>query len=251
MLAGARRFFLFSVLGAMLAVGSAVRGQTVPGQTMQGQATGVAPSVTSMGFGGRFINGVPPSVTSFGPDGYGNNWSVLGNCCPNFFWPANPNLSLNSGHHHHHKKDKDNAPVVGVVEPAYIPYAAADAPGDNDNDNDDSVEDDPGAGAGPRNFDPAVRQARDPAATDRNLAAARPDPAELAAPVATQPSTVLIFKDGRRSDVLNYAIVGDTLFDFSPGRTHKIPLSDLDLPATHKANDDRGVDFQIPAGIGQ
>jgi hypothetical protein len=29
------------------------------------------------------------------------------------------------------------------------------------------------------------------------------------------------------------------------------PLSDLDLPATHKANDDRGVDFQIPASTGQ
>jgi hypothetical protein len=62
---------------------------------------------------------------------------------------------------------------------------------------------------------------------------------------------VLIFKDGHRSDVLNYAIAGDTLFDFSAGRTHKIPLSDLDLPATHKANDDRGVDFQIPDGTGQ
>jgi len=40
----------------------------------------------------------------------------------------------------------------------------------------------------------------------------------------------------------------DTLFDFAANRTHKILLADLDLPATHKANDDRGVDFQIPAG---
>jgi hypothetical protein len=49
--------------------------------------------------------------------------------------------------------------------------------------------------------------------------------------------------------VLNYAIVGDTLFDFdlADGRTRKILVSDLDLPATRKANDERGVDFQIPA----
>jgi hypothetical protein len=46
--------------------------------------------------------------------------------------------------------------------------------------------------------------------------------------------------------VLNYAIVGDTLFDFADGRTKKILLADLDLPATRKANDDNGVDFQIP-----
>jgi len=58
---------------------------------------------------------------------------------------------------------------------------------------------------------------------------------------------VLVFKDGHHSDVFNYAIVGDTLFDFSGGRSRKILLADLDLPATQKANDDRGVDFEIPA----
>jgi hypothetical protein len=68
------------------------------------------------------------------------------------------------------------------------------------------------------------------------------------APVAAQPSTVLVFKDGHRSEVFNYAVVGDTLFDFSADRTRKILLADLDLPATQRANDDRGVDFQIPAG---
>jgi hypothetical protein len=59
---------------------------------------------------------------------------------------------------------------------------------------------------------------------------------------------VLVFKDGHRSEVLNYAIVGDTLFDFGDGRTRKILLADLDLSATRKANDNRGVDFQVPAG---
>ncbi|MGA7629450.1 MAG: hypothetical protein WCB11_01705, partial [Terriglobales bacterium] len=65
--------------------------------------------------------------------------------------------------------------------------------------------------------------------------------------VTVQPSTTLVFKDGHQSDVINYAIVGDTLFEFAEGRTRKILLAELDLPATQKANDDRGVDFQIPA----
>ena len=51
------------------------------------------------------------------------------------------------------------------------------------------------------------------------------------APVPSQPPTVLVFKDGHRSDVINYAIVGDTLFDFGSARTKKILLADLDLAA--------------------
>ncbi len=65
--------------------------------------------------------------------------------------------------------------------------------------------------------------------------------------MSAQPPTVLVFKDGHQSDVLNYAIVGDTLFDFADGRTRKILLADLDLKATQKANDDRGVDFAVPS----
>jgi hypothetical protein len=30
-------------------------------------------------------------------------------------------------------------------------------------------------------------------------------------------------------------------------RTQKIPLANLDVPATVKANDDRGMEFKIPA----
>jgi hypothetical protein len=36
------------------------------------------------------------------------------------------------------------------------------------------------------------------------------------------------------------------LWNFAPQHTDKIPLSDLDLPATAKANDKRGVDFHVP-----
>jgi hypothetical protein len=60
------------------------------------------------------------------------------------------------------------------------------------------------------------------------------------------PATVLVFRDQHKQEVQNYAIVGQMLWVFAPERTQKIPLSELDLPATTKANDDRGVDFHIP-----
>jgi hypothetical protein len=61
---------------------------------------------------------------------------------------------------------------------------------------------------------------------------------------------VLVFRDQHRQEVQNYAIVGQTLWSFAPQHTKKIPLDDLDLPATSKANDERGVDFHVP-GTGQ
>jgi hypothetical protein len=39
--------------------------------------------------------------------------------------------------------------------------------------------------------------------------------------------------------------MGQTLYVFDT-RTQKIALGDLDVPATIKANDDRGVEFQLP-----
>jgi hypothetical protein len=60
------------------------------------------------------------------------------------------------------------------------------------------------------------------------------------------PATVLVFRDEHKQEVHNYAIIGQTLWNFNPQHTQKIPLSDLDIPATAKENDDRGVDFHVP-----
>jgi hypothetical protein len=60
------------------------------------------------------------------------------------------------------------------------------------------------------------------------------------------PATVLVFRDEHKQEIHNYAIVGQTLFNFNPQHTQKIPLSDLDIPATAKENDERGVDFHVP-----
>lgn len=61
-----------------------------------------------------------------------------------------------------------------------------------------------------------------------------------------QDPTVLVFRDGHKQEIRNYAIVGQVLWDFGAQGTHKIPLSDLDLEATRKLNDERGVDFVLP-----
>ncbi len=66
-------------------------------------------------------------------------------------------------------------------------------------------------------------------------------------PADILPATVLIFRDGHRQEVHDYAIVGGNLFDL--GTAHvmkKIPLAMLDLDATHKENDLNGVDFRVP-----
>jgi hypothetical protein len=66
------------------------------------------------------------------------------------------------------------------------------------------------------------------------------------------PATILVFRDKRQREIQNYAIVGPMLWHFSGARTEKIPLATLDIPATIRANDDRGIDFRLPGtGEGQ
>jgi hypothetical protein len=64
----------------------------------------------------------------------------------------------------------------------------------------------------------------------------------------SEPSTptLLVFRDKHTQEVQNYAVVGGTLWIFSEQRATKLPLSWLDIDATTKANDDRGVDFRLP-----
>ena len=77
----------------------------------------------------------------------------------------------------------------------------------------------------------------------------RPPPEPPAPPPAdVKPGdpTVLVFRNGKQQEVTNYAIMGDSLYVFDQARK-KIALADLDIPATVKANDDRGVEFNLPS----
>lgn len=59
-------------------------------------------------------------------------------------------------------------------------------------------------------------------------------------------NTVLIYRDGHAEEVENYAIVGKTIWVFNESRAKKIPLSELDLAATKRDNEDRGIEFVVP-----
>ena len=61
-----------------------------------------------------------------------------------------------------------------------------------------------------------------------------------------EPATSLVFRDQHVEEVRNYAIAGGTLWVVTEQAAKKIPLAQLDLPATVKMNDDRGVEFQVP-----
>jgi hypothetical protein len=65
-------------------------------------------------------------------------------------------------------------------------------------------------------------------------------------PKSEEPATALVFRDQHVEEVHNYAIAGGTLWVLNDQAAKKIPLAQLDLAATVKMNDDRGVDFQVP-----
>ena len=74
-------------------------------------------------------------------------------------------------------------------------------------------------------------------------------PASVAPPAKEEPPvmTTLVYRDGHKAEVLNYAIVGSNLVDLSKGSVlKKIPLASLDLEATRRENEENGIDFHLP-----
>lgn len=210
----------------------------------QAQANGAPPSVTSQGFGGRPINGAPPSVTSLGPHGSAQPQIPLASAANGF----------HHGNGHHHPQGRDGTQVAAPLYAYPVPYAvpmpyAADNGAVDDDSN--GAENDPEYQGGPTVFDrrgsgessyvPPVENARPAHAAEPDDPPADPAPAPV--------PTVIVFKDGHTFEVGNYAIVGATLFDLTPGHPRRIALADLDLDATRKQNDDRGVVFQLPPSL--
>ena len=73
-----------------------------------------------------------------------------------------------------------------------------------------------------------------------------------AQPLRELPPALLIFRDGRREEVSSYTIMSGIIYtkaDYwtSGSWTRKIPIADLDVPATLKFNQER-VKFVLPAG---
>lgn len=195
------------------------------------QINGAPASVTSPGFGGRSVNGAPSSVTSLGPSGHSSNSQRT--------YVPRSHLATNGETRHRHLDGEFVPPVFYAVP---VPYAV------DNNSPDDQADDDSEYQGGPTVFDRRgygassyVPPVSDSSASANTFASMNDE----SAPVPT----ILIFKDGHKLEVGNYAIVGATLFDLTPGHPRKIELAALDLEATRKQNDDRGVVFQSPPSL--
>lgn len=174
------------------------------------QIHGVPPSVTSLGPFGQISPAAPPAgVTSLGPFG----WSGP---------PVRPfapgRFAGRSGRHN----------SQGSFLPYYAPYYV-EAPTDAE----------PFPNPGP----PPIQAFPEPSPPPPVQASPAPEPQ----PAPPQPATVLVFQDGHTLEVRDYAIVGPTLFNLGDSGPRKIALADLNLPATVRTNDDRGVEFALPA----
>ncbi len=208
------------------------------------QIHGIPPSVTSIPnhvppYG---VPNIPPSVTSLGPYGY---------CCQGpsnipYRNPAFPNPYNRRGNRGY------GGYGYGYGYGYAVPYYGYPA--------DDSGYYDSGGGGPylysgpPQGQAPPAEQtlhiiidsAPTRSAPKDEVADEQPDrlapPAQEAKPGVP---TVLVFRDGHQQEVTNYAIMGQTVYVFD-NRTKKIALADLDVPATVKANDDQGVEFQLP-----
>jgi hypothetical protein len=91
----------------------------------------------------------------------------------------------------------------------------------------------------------SARMKPSPAKRDPFAPAAKsaPDPKPEA---DSSPATVFIFKDGRKIETKNFAIMGTTLYDMSGPTLKKVQLTDLDTEATMKANDGNGITVKLP-----
>ena len=233
----ASNFKLFTLSVALLLAGLIpASAQRTSGNSM-GSGTvfhGVPTSVTSFNFGGQpGFHGVPTSVTSLGFGGSG--------------FRLNQPFRTNQPFGFRHRRNSGfvspffgNIVAVPYAYPVYVTDTGVD----------DSMEEEDYRG-GPTIFDrrgsgedyrrPQARDEEDYRERSRDVAAEA-----VAEKPAPQPSTVLVYKDGHQTEVVNYAIVGETLYELSDGRAKKVALAELDLSATEKQNDERGVDFRVP-----
>ena len=213
---------------------------------LRAQINGIPPSITSIAPGRPNIN-IAPSVTSLGPNGFQNNHVFP--VAPFAVVPNAPRF------HHHHR------PVYGYY-PAAVPIYYGDYYGDSGQGApgpvDDTMEEEQyrggptifdrrGPGTAPRAYDDRASRNEENPPTSATRAQGSPDTSD--ADLTDQAGTVLVFKDGHRLEIKNYAIQGNMLYDLTAGHRRKIELAELDLAATQKENEDRGIDFELPAGV--
>ena len=262
------------ILGGMLLL-------ALPGLAQMGRAPGVPASATSI-TPQNPTPGVPPSVTSFRtgftafnpPPSTGftafnpppsMGFTTLGS---DVFPVRRSSDDAGFGRHHgrfHHRR--------GFVTPVYYPvyaYPVYTQP-EPEAEPEPAAYDAPSGNALDRELWSRAAEREDRALDRRDAHLAQADPRygehyldsrenRRRAPDAGEPSAseepgppetqlILVLRDGTRLELGNYAIMGQTIFDLGAAgsRKKKIQLADLDLPATEKANDERGLEFKLPS----
>jgi hypothetical protein len=234
-----RRRFLIGVLGLSICGVPALVAQRGGGIELHG----IPASVTDPGRNG-IPRGIPASVTD--PTAKPNFGRVPGNF---------------EGQHRHHRTPVSAVPYYGYYGLPYYDYSdvsqddqaqAQQQPQPQQQAQpqviiireEPSTSDDESR-YGEHSFDGQDDRSQRIPAHDQ-VAQARPAPT----PQAIQddsPATTLVYLDGHKSEVRNYAIVGSNLIDLTRSPVlKKIPLASLDLEATRKENEENGVDFHTP-----
>jgi len=214
------------------------------------QVHGIPASATSISDGR--IMGIPASVTSLGPNGFSDDGGSFSNVRPRFDSRFDSGFRL-SGQRNH----------AGHLVPVAVPYPVYVIPEGYDSQSDlaagSSAADAarlPQAQPEPQRIILEIRDTREQKSTvsETSIAqkveqprpqATREEPTP-AATLAATPSATLVFRDGHQQQITDYAIMGSSLFDLSKGGTRKIPLDTLDIPATQKINEERGIIFNLP-----
>ena len=106
-----------------------------------------------------------------------------------------------------------------------------------------------------------LRNGEQPAQPELEQTTNQPSSAPSASPRPTQaantpselPAAVLVFHDGHKEEIGKYVIVGRIIYansDYwsSGSWTRKVPIADLNVPATLKLNQQRGAKFTLPSG---
>ena len=70
-------------------------------------------------------------------------------------------------------------------------------------------------------------------------------------PARELPPAVLVFRDGHKEEITRYTIIGGTIYTSSDywnngSWTKKVPIAELDVPATLELNRERGANFTLP-----
>lgn len=223
--------------------------------TAAAQIHGVPPSVTSIGTGPTPLTpGVPASVTSLGPAGF--TGARITQSAPQMPHDRIPRFVTPVFFPWYSNYTPAPQPVVVVVEqPAPVVVMpereSEDRPPELiilEREGDRYVRRNYSRLEPARNEDEGGQGSRRSRRADSDRPADRRQPAvqeDEERPRELQPA-VLVFLDGKRSEVTNFAIVGPLLYDLSDRRSRKIQLAELDLPATIAANDERGIAFRLP-----